>query len=215
MNKRVLVESLQGVFNDSGCLPHIEEISDMLDMKSYLSDVECPALYQLPLYYGYVLHFKAPDDGTSFLFSLSNPFAKIAFGIRCYFVADKTLAIFNLRPVPGSVPPTPMFLFNDSAVRSFNVGAVARRIHPIPNQWNDVAVFTLVRFCGPVRFTYIHPVHGAIVHFDSEEEAKAAENAMNVKLGEQGFQPIVDTTVLLSVSWSAKCRALKMMNMIY
>ena len=67
-SKRVLVGSLQDVFNGSGYLPHIEEISDLLDMKSYLSDVECPALYQLPVYYGYVLHFKAPDDGTSFRF---------------------------------------------------------------------------------------------------------------------------------------------------
>ena len=73
MNKRVLVENLQGVFDDSGYLPHIEEIPDMLDMKSYLSDVECPALYQLPLYYGYVLHFKAPDDGTSFRFHFRTP----------------------------------------------------------------------------------------------------------------------------------------------
>lgn len=108
-----------------------------------------------------------------------------------------------------------MLLFKDSAVRSFNVGAVARRIHPIPNQWNDAAVFMLVRMCGPVKFAYIHPVYGAIVHFDSEEEAKATENAIKVKTGEQSFQPMVDTTVLLSVSWSAKCRALKTINMIY
>lgn len=93
-----------------------------------------------------------------------------------------------------------MFLFKDSTVRSFNVGAVARRIHPTPNQWNDAAVFMLVKLCGPVRFAYIHPVHGAIVHFDSEEEAKATENAIKFKIGEQGFQPMVDTTVLLSVS---------------
>jgi len=73
ISKRVLVESLQGAFNDSGYLPHIEEISDMLDMKSYFSDVECPALYQLPLYYGYVLHFKAPDDGTCFYFHFRTP----------------------------------------------------------------------------------------------------------------------------------------------
>jgi len=108
-----------------------------------------------------------------------------------------------------------MFLFKDNATRSFNVGAVARRIHPIPKQWNDPAAFMLVRMCGPVRFAYIHPVHGAIVHFDSEEEAKATENAMKVKIGEQSFQPMVDTTVLLSVSWSAKCRALEKINIIY
>jgi len=72
-NKRISVESLQVVFNDSGYLPHIEEILDMLDMKSYLSDVECPSLYDLPLYYGYVLHFKAPDDGDSFHVHFRNP----------------------------------------------------------------------------------------------------------------------------------------------
>ena len=71
ISKRVLVESLQGVFNDSGYLPHIEEISDMLKMKNYFSDVECPTLYQLPLYYGYVLHFKAPDDGGYHPFSIN------------------------------------------------------------------------------------------------------------------------------------------------
>jgi len=77
MNKRISVKSLQGVFNDSGYLPHIEEISDMLDMKSYLSDVEChPTLYDLPLYYGYVLHFKVPDDGTSFHVHFRNPLLK-------------------------------------------------------------------------------------------------------------------------------------------
>jgi hypothetical protein len=73
ISKRVLVESLRDVFNDSGYLPHIEEISDMLDMKNYFTDVECPALYQLPLYYGYVLHFKARDDGTSFRFHFRTP----------------------------------------------------------------------------------------------------------------------------------------------
>lgn len=73
ISKRVLVESLQGVFNDSGYLPHIEETTDMLDMKSYFSDVECPALYQLPLYFGYVLHFKAPNDGISFRFHFRTP----------------------------------------------------------------------------------------------------------------------------------------------
>lgn len=108
-----------------------------------------------------------------------------------------------------------MFLFKDTAVRSFSVGAVARRIHPIPNQWNDAAVFMLIRMCGRVRFAYIHPVHGAIVHFDSEEEAKATENAMKVKIGEQSFQPMVDTTVLLSVRWSAKSGALEAINTVY
>ena len=107
-----------------------------------------------------------------------------------------------------------MFLFKDKTVRSFNVGAVARRIHPIPNQWNDAAIFMLVRKCGPVRFAYIHPAHGAIIHFDSQEEAKATENAMKVKIGEQIFQPMVATNVLLSVSLSAKCGALKTINMI-
>ena len=38
----------------------------MLDMKDYLSATECPRLSELPLYYGYVLHFKAPDDGIFF-----------------------------------------------------------------------------------------------------------------------------------------------------
>jgi len=108
-----------------------------------------------------------------------------------------------------------MFLFKDSAVRSFNFGAVARRIRPIPNQWSDAAVFMLVRKCGPVRFAYIHPAHGAIIHFDSEEEAKATENAMKVEIGEQVFQPMVATTVLVSVSWSAKCGTLKTIDMIH
>ncbi|KIM43504.1 hypothetical protein M413DRAFT_443434 [Hebeloma cylindrosporum] len=73
MNKQVLVESLQRVFVDCGYLPHIEEISGMLDMKSYLSDIDCPALYDLPLYYGYVLHFKASEDGTSVPFHFRTP----------------------------------------------------------------------------------------------------------------------------------------------
>ncbi|KIM43503.1 hypothetical protein M413DRAFT_443433 [Hebeloma cylindrosporum] len=90
-----------------------------------------------------------------------------------------------------------MLLFRDSGIRSFNVGAVARRIHPIPNQWNDAAVFMVVRLYGPVRFVYIHPVHGAIVHFDSEEDARTTENAMK-----SSFQLMVDTTIPLSVSWS-------------
>jgi len=70
--ERGLVESLQSLFNDFGCQPQIEETSDMLDMKDYLSVTECPGLSELPLYYGYILHFKTPVDGASFSFSCSH-----------------------------------------------------------------------------------------------------------------------------------------------
>ena len=94
-----------------------------------------------------------------------------------------------------------MLLFQNRSLPSFNVGTVARRIHPIPRGWNNAAVFNLVRFCGPLRFAYIHPDHGGIVHFNSEEEAKATETVLNIKLAElRSFQPMLNTIVRLSVS---------------
>jgi len=121
--------------------------------------------------------------------------------IICESVAERALAICNLRAVPGTAPPTPMLLFQNRCLPSFNVGTVARRIHPIPHGWNDADFFNLVRFCGPLRFAYIHPDHGGIVHFNSDEEAKATEIVLNIKLAAlRSFQPMKDTIVRLSVS---------------
>ena len=94
-----------------------------------------------------------------------------------------------------------MLLFKDRSLPSFNVGVVARRLHPIPHDWNDADFFKLIRFCGPVKFVYIHPEHGGVVHFNSEEEVRATERVLNLKLKEQrSLLPMADSLVRLSVS---------------
>lgn len=95
-------------------------------------------------------------------------------------VAEKALAVLNLRLIPNSEPPTLLMLSpsRDQSRLSPTFSGSPRLVKCLPSHYTDLQLYMLIRPFGPLAFARVENTLGGIVQFWNEGAARAAEVAV-------------------------------------